>query len=117
VSAFDSLFSNAAFETCFGAPVTYARGESEAEFTAMDSVMRVEAQLENQAQMIGDCREFVFKVSDLVLSESAVEPAAGDTITDAAGNVWEVRGIGQAAPWEFDADRNYFRARTVRISS
>ena len=117
MSAFDSLFSNAAFETCFGATVTYGRGASEAAFTAMDSVMRVEAQLENQAQMIGDCREFVFKVSDLVLGETAVEPAAGDTITDTAGNVWEVRSIGQSAPWEFDADRNYFRVRTVRIGS
>jgi len=117
MSAFDSLFSNAVFAPAFGASVTYSRGASEAAFTAMDSKISTDRLMEYGASLTTESREFIFLVSDLELGGVAVEPEPGDRITDALASVWEVREIGQAPCWEFDADRNYYRVRTVLIGN
>lgn len=115
MSAFDSLFSNAVFVPSFGASVTYARGASEAAFTAMDSKISTDRLMEYGASLASESREFVFLISDLAFDDVATEPAEGDRITDANDAVWELREIGQAPCWEFDADRNYYRVRTVLV--
>ena len=111
-SEFDNDFSNDNFLDAFGATVTYTRGETEISITAMDSLIGSEMQIEYGASLVNESREFIFKRTEI---EEIDPPARGDTITDGYSQKWEVSKIGNAAEWEYDADRNYYRVRTILV--
>jgi hypothetical protein len=72
-----------------GTLITYARGS--VSVTLMSTVGRTPFEVMDGEMMIAyESRDFIVQAADLVLNGSAVIPASGDTITDAAGNVYEV---------------------------
>ena len=95
--------AKAAFRTAGGETVTYARGE--------DSVSLAAIRLDRGADVVDTegvysrATEIAFYVdqADLVLDEVEVEPARGDTITDAAGRVYDVQEgwdrLDESAEW------------------
>jgi hypothetical protein len=112
LSAFDSLFSNSAFLTAFSSPADYERGELTASVVVMDSIISNQQQLEYGASLVTEAKEFQILVSALSVFG---EPDRGDIITDSAGIMWQVAGFGSLPDWQFDADINYYRIRTVKI--
>lgn len=112
MSAFDGLFSNAAFVDSFGSAIIYRRDETELTISnAMDSKISVDLLLQFGAELSGDYREFVFPISGFTF----VIPEVGDRIETASGETWDVCAVGGAPAYEIDADRNYFRVRSALI--
>jgi hypothetical protein len=62
-----------------------------------------------------ESRDFLIEAADLVLGGAAVEPARGDRITDAVGQVWEVAlGPGQQCFRRVEFD-TVFRIHTKHV--
>ena len=116
MSAFDSLFTNDSFLDVFKSTITYSRdSEDDIIITeAMDSIISTEQQLEFGSSLITQAREWQIKVEDI---SDLGEPERGDTITNAAGLIYEVCNIGSASNWEYDVDPAWFRIRTQLIGS
>ena len=112
MSAFDAMFSNAIFLEAFSSTATYERGELKASVVVMDSIITNQQQLEYGASLITEAKEFQVLVSQMIVFG---EPDRGDIITDSAGVMWQVSGFGNLPDWQYDADINYYRIRTVKI--
>jgi hypothetical protein len=82
----------APFYTMDGEEVTYARGENSVELTAikLDQGVMVD-DVEGVKALVWDLA-FMVKAADLVFGSNTVTPQRGDTITDAAGVVYDVQG-------------------------
>lgn len=106
----DSPFQTAAkaalpaFRAVFGESVTYTRDALSVALTAIRNSQGTDV-LDTQGVYARAGRtEFLVKVADLVLGGAAAEPAHGDTITDAAGVVYDV-----GADWKLLEDTAEYR--------
>ena len=114
MSAFDDLFSNDAFIDNFGIEITYTRGVDTYEIQdVLESAVTNDQLLEYGASLITEGREF--QVHKDAFADIGT-PARGDSITIGESPAYEVSNIGGAPFLEDDADRNYWRIRTVRIA-
>lgn len=93
----DSPFQTAAkaalpaFYTLAAELVTYKRAAAQVQLTALRNRQGADM-VDTQGVYARASRlEFTFKRADLVLGGSLAEPARGDTITDAAGVVYDVQ--------------------------
>lgn len=88
------IAAKAAIPACYtlaGEVITYARLAATATITALRNRQGADM-VDSQGVYARASRlEWTFKQADLVLGGSAVEPARGDTITDAAGVVYDVQ--------------------------
>lgn len=91
------------FHDTFGQAVVYARGAATVALTAVagDEARQYDA-VTGEALVEGVRRAFVFPAAGF----SLFPPAVGDTVTDAAGTVYEVVPLANLPPWEWaDPDR------------
>ncbi len=80
-----------AFYTLAGEVITYARLAASVTITALRNRQGADM-VDSQGVYARASRvEFTFKQADLVLGGAAAEPERGDTITDAAGIVYDVQ--------------------------
>jgi hypothetical protein len=115
-SAFDDLFINEAFLLPFGVTLIYSRQtgsgmEVEIE-DCLESVISYDRQMEYGASLLLDAREFQIKKE--ALADDFGEPEKGDLIAY-DDKIYEVANIGGAPYYETDADKNWFRIRTVLV--
>jgi hypothetical protein len=80
-----------AFYTLAGELVTYKRGAAQVQLTALRNRQGADMVDSQGVYARAGRLEFTFKQADLVLGGSAAEPQRGDTITDAAGVVYDVQ--------------------------
>ena len=95
--------------------VTYRRGELEVSLAA--TVGRSEFEIERETGVIVsfESRDYIFRVSDLVLGGETVEPLAGDCIVE-AGRIYEVMAPGDRPAWRWsDPFHTAFRVHTKHI--
>jgi hypothetical protein len=87
VSAFDSISEDGVgtLYVVFGVGVTYRRGETETELTAVPSDPSNKWSDVESAGVWAGFKVWTFRCADLALL-----PERGDEIEDAAGNVWRV---------------------------
>lgn len=92
-----------AFYALAGEVITYTRLAATATITALRNRQGVDGVDVQGVYARASRLEFVFKQADLVLGGNAAEPARGDTITDAAGRVYDVQAdaeqLDDTAEW------------------
>lgn len=96
--------SRAAFYTAGGETVTYARGESSVELSAVRLDRGVMLEDTEGVKSRGTDIAFLIETADLVFGSVDVEPRRSDTITDAAGRVYDVQEgweeLRESAEWQ-----------------
>jgi len=82
----------APFYAMDGETVTYARGESECEMTGIKLDQGVVVEDADGVKTLAYELAWLFRKADLLFGSVAVTPQRGDTVTDAAGTVYDVQG-------------------------
>lgn len=122
-SDFATRFAESAsprLDELFADTVTLSRGvNSTAGVTAR--CVRRGSQIQTQTQMGAKTsyvdREWIIKLTEYVIDESAVTPAAGDRIVDSDGRTWELMSQPNMPAWEIYGDGYEWLVRTKRIAS
>jgi hypothetical protein len=99
-----------------GVSVTYARGANAVTLSAVVGITEHTSLDDAGMPVTHQSRDYLIAVGDLVLGGSAVEPLAGDRITEGSA-AYVVRNSGGDAPWRYsDGARTTFRVHTVEVS-
>lgn len=108
----------AAVQTAAGVTVTYARGVEQVTLTAVVGRTAFASNEQGAARVEFGDRDYLIAVADLVIGGRAVEPADGDTVTDADGQRFEVKRPGTGEPaWRYsDPQRTTYRLHTKRTA-
>tara|TARA_Y100000593_G_scaffold33191_1_gene65185 strand:- start:7 stop:408 length:402 start_codon:yes stop_codon:yes gene_type:complete len=122
VVSFSSAYA-LAFKTAqavAGVSVTYARGSDTVAVTALVGDTRLEVADEyGGTTVVARVRDYIVKVSELVLDSVTVEPQAGDQISETRGSttyVYEVMSAGADQPYRpSDRHGNTWRIHTKLI--
>jgi len=92
-----------AFYAAAGKTVTYARGESSVELTAIRNDKGMDALDTEGVYSRASRREYLVKQADLVFGSVTETPQRGDTITDEDGRVFDVQAdfdrLDESAEW------------------
>ncbi|MBN2584867.1 MAG: hypothetical protein JXL80_17515 [Planctomycetes bacterium] len=95
--------------------VTYARSDDEVSLSAVPVSPKVAVDGEGNVLVSSSSRDWLLDVADLVLNGAAVEPTAGDTITDTDGT-WMVVADAGTREWEYlDTTHLVMRVRTKLV--
>ena len=122
--SFSAVYSNGlqALQDVGGVSVTYQRGSDTVSVTALIGDTRVElADNYGGVTVTSPIRDYIIRVSDLVLGGSVIEPAAGDQIRETSGSttyVFEVMPAGADTAFRYsDRYRTAWRIHTKHVDT
>lgn len=90
--------------------VTYAREDDSVSLLATIGQTDFSGESDTGARIEWVSRDFIINAADLVLGGETIRPEAGDMITDANGDDYEVLAPARQTPWNW-SDRSKIRIR------